>query len=418
MNNKKINNKEIVLRQWFAARYGNAFENASSWRLPKGIADLAREYGRDNPNMPVSFNFIMYKLRDVEQEVRANGGFRIYDEIMETEYVTDTNSFQKFESNSGEESPRHVIAAPVEVKLNVCRLDEMEFPKFNQYPTGTIFDEICSDDPDYLGLMSGMVIICTGESGVGKSTLLVDVLSKITKHAAEDGRKVETLYISTEMTKTDIYFYVKKMPAIGRINTLLVSEYLKSGLKEVITLAMKSEEYDVILLDSYQDLVEKMQDILNWRAKEAENFLIQLMVEAAEELGKCIIAIQHLTKGGEYVGRTFLKHTTTAMLELKFDKAGGRFAMFSKNRRAGSRTHIPMYFTLKNGEVQFDEIAYRNVVDSNILGSSLADRQKAVENSFGDVFSIAKRLNSPDEIDLSSENEEFRIIPESDGDDE
>jgi hypothetical protein len=92
--------------------------------------------------------------------------------------------------------------------------------------------------------------------------------------------------------------------------------------------------------------------------------------------------------------------------------------MFSKNRRAGSRTHIPMYFTLKNGEVQFDEIAYRNVVDSNVLGSSLADRQKAVENSFGDVFSIAKRLNSPDEIDLSSENEEFRIIPESDGDDE
>lgn len=414
-NDKKINNKEIVLRQWFAARYGNSFENSSNWRLPKGIAELYREYSRDNPSLLVSFNFIMYKLRDVEQEVQATGGFRLYDEILETEYVTNSGSFQKFESNSAAgDEPRHVITAPTEVKLNVCKLDEMEFPKFNQYPTGTIFDEICSDDPDYAGLMSGMVIICTGESGVGKSTLLVDVLSKITRHAADEGRKVETLYISTEMTKTDIYFYVKKMPAIGRINTLLISDYLKAGLKEVITLAMKSEEYDVILLDSYQDLVEKMQDILNWRAKEAENFLIQLMVEAAEELGKCIIAIQHLTKGGEYVGRTFLKHTTTAMLELKFDKSGQRFAMFSKNRRAGSRTHVPMYFTLKDGEVQFDEVAYRNVIDANLLGASLSERQKAINNRFGELFDTAQRIGaSVEDLDLDGEND-YNIIPEGD----
>jgi predicted ATP-dependent serine protease len=231
----------------------------------------------------------------------------------------------------------------------------------------------------------------------------------MSKHAEYNGEEVNTLYISTEMTKTDLFFYVKKMPAIGKVNTLLISDYLKSGLKDVITLAMKSEEYDVILLDSYQDLVEKMQDILNWRAKEAENFLIQLMVEAAEELGKCIIAIQHLTKGGEYVGRTFLKHTTTAMLELKFDKAGQRFAMFTKNRRAGSRTHIPMYFTLKDGEVQFDEVTYRNALNANDLGASLSERQKAIQNSFGDLFSVAKRIGvDPEKLDVS-DDAEFNI---------
>ncbi len=420
MAEKKVNNKEIVLRQWFAARYGNQFENSQNWALPKGIAEMNREYSRDNPNMPISFNFFMYKVREIEIEIRTTGGFRLYDEIMTTEYVTNAGSFEKFEAGpSGGSAGQHVVAAPVEVTLNIQKLDDMEFPSFRDFPTGTVFDRICSDDDQLKGLMSGMVVICTGESGVGKSTLIVDVLAKIKKVADERlklkeiKKGVEPLYISTEMTKTDIYFYKKKMPAIGKVNTLLIADYLKHGLKEAITKAFQSEEYDVILLDSYQDLVEKMQDTLNWRAKEAENFLIQLMVEAAEERGKCIVAIQHLTKGGEYVGRTFLKHTTTAMLELRFDKSGARFATFTKNRRAGSMTHVPMYFTLENGEVKFDEDQFTTMVQAASISKSVTERQQALSKNFGDVFDVARKVTGKggdDETDLDEQG--LRIIEE------
>lgn len=425
MAEKKVNNKEIVLRQWFAARYGNQFENAVNWSLPKGIAEMNREYSRDNPNMPISFNFFMYKVRELEHEVRTTGGFRLYDEIMTTEYVTNAGSFEKFEPGAGPSLGQHVVAAPVEIELNIQKLDDMEFPSFRDFPTGTVFDRICSDDDQLKGLMSGMVVICTGESGVGKSTLIIDVLAKIKKVADQRLKKkeieksVETLYISTEMTKTDIYFYKKKMPAIGQVNTLLVADYLKRGLKEAITKAFASDEYDVILLDSYQDLVEKMQDMLNWRAKEAENFIIQLMVEAAEERGKCIVAIQHLTKGGEYVGRTFLKHTTTAMLELRFDKAGGRFATFTKNRRAGSMTHVPMYFTLENGEVKFDAEQFTTMVQAATISKSVTERQQALSKNFGDVFDIAKKVSDgkgDDETDLSEQG--LRIIEDDEDKDE
>lgn len=401
----KINNKEITLRQWFAARYGNVFENYVEWKLPKGIAEINRDYTRENPNLPCSFNFIMYKLREMEIEVRTTGTFKLYDDVMQTEYL-DTENYVRTESETSNE-PGNTIArtvtAPIEVKLNVQKLDDMEFPVFRDFPTDTIIDKIFSDDDELKGPMSGMVIICTGESGVGKSTLLIDVLSKIKNFSetrVEAGlldKPVEPLYISTEMTKTDIYFYKKKMPAIGKVNTILVSEYLKHGLKEAITKAFQSTEYDVILLDSYQDLVEKMQDILNWRAKEAENFLIQLMVEAAENLGKCIIAIQHLSKGGEYIGRTFLKHTTTAMLELKFDKTGDRFAMFSKNRRAGSMTHIPVYFTLKNSEVAFDVEKFESLVNATEISKSVSERQAAITANIGSIFNIAGKAMTDDE---------------------
>ena len=398
MSEKKVNNKEIVLRQWFAARYGNKFDNPVEWKLPKMIAELNREYAMDNPNMPISFNFFMYKMREVEIEVRTTGTFRLHEDIMQTEYVTDPEQFAKSDAAPGE----RVIAAPVEVELKITNLEEMDFPTFKDFPTDTVFDRICSDDDTLKGLMSGMVIICTGESGVGKSTLLIDVLSKIRKVSERKVKEkkakkpVRTLYISTEMTKTDLYFYKKKMPAIGKLDTVLVADYLKHGLKEAITKAFRSPDYDVILLDSYQDLVEKMQDTLGWRAKESENFVIQLMVEAAEEMGKCIMAIQHLTKGGEYVGRTFLKHTTTAMLELRFDKTGGRFATFVKNRRGGSMTHIPMYFTMADGEITFDEEQFENMLQSTDISKSVAKRQEMLDKNFGDIFTLAKRIDNPD----------------------
>lgn len=399
MSEKKINNKEIVLRQWFAARYGNSFEDHANWDLPKGIAEMNREYTRDNPNLSISFNFFMYKVREIEHEVRRTGKFELYEDVIATEYITNSNSYQKFEPGSpAAPAGQHVFAAPVDVVLNIRKLDDMEYPTFRDFPTGTTFDRICSDDDALVGLMSGMVIICTGESGVGKSTLLIDVLSKI-KNEADDksieeevDHSVHPLYISSEMTKTDLYFFKKKMPAIGKVDAVLIADYMKQGLKEALTKAFRSDKHDVILLDSYQDTVEKMQDILNWRAKEVENFLIQLMVEAAEQMGKCIIAIQHLTKGGEYVGRTFLKHTTTAMLEVRFDKEGGRFAHFVKNRRAGSMTHVPMYFTIKDGEVAFDEDKFTMLMQSNAISSSAKDRQEQLTRSFGEVFAHANRV--------------------------
>ena len=422
MADKKVNNKEIVLRQWFAARYGNQFDNYVGWGLPKGIAVLEREYSRDNPNMPISFNFFMYKVREIEIEVRTTGTFELYAHVYTTEYLTP-GSYELTESNNGNASPgsapiQRAVAAPIEIKLNIAKLDEMDFPSFTDFPTETSFDRICSDDDTLNGLMSGMVVICTGESGVGKSTLLIDVMSKIkvvSQRRFEEGliaRPVEPLYISTEMTKTDLFFYKKKMPAIGQVNTVLVSDYLKQGLKEAIVLAFRSTEYDVILLDSYQDLIEKMKDVLNWRAKEAENFLIGLMIEAAEDLGKCIIAIQHLTKGGDYVGGTFLKHTTTAMLELKFDKGGARFAMFSKNRRAGSMTHVPMYFTLKNQEVAFDEEQFETMVQSNEISKSLSDRQEALNKNFGDMFNMTRGVSGDAEA-----SGDIAISMETDADD-
>lgn len=417
MDNKLASNKEIVLRQWFAAKYGNKFENYRDWALPKNIAAFEREYTLDNPLMRLSFNFIMGKLRDIEHEVRLEGTFNVHADQMVTQWLDGSVHAKPEDVVSDSEAPGEkprivfqapVIEAPKEVVLNVECLEDMEFPIFRNYPSGTLFDEVASEIKELPGLLSGSVIICCGESGVGKSTLLIDLLAKI----RELDTTVEPLYISTEMTKTDLYFYMQKQKKIGKVKTLLMHQYLKYGLKEAIEKAFLESQYPIILLDSFQDLVEKMADLLNWRAKEAENFVIGLMLESAEKLGKCVIAIQHLTKGGEYVGRTFLKHTTTAMLELRFDKQGRRYACFAKNRRNGGMQGVPMYFDLDaDGNVTFDREHFDQAQEAKAMIGKISEKQKLINDNFGSLF---HGMKTGDEVESELEEQEFQIVNEAD----
>ena len=92
-----------------------------------------------------------------------------------------------------------------------------------------------------------------------------------------------------------------------------------------------SDKFDFIILDSFQDLLIKLVQYCGLKPSEAQQLLLNLLIASAERFNKTIIAIQHMTKSGEYVGSTFLKHSVTAMLEYRFDENRERYMMYSKN---------------------------------------------------------------------------------------
>lgn len=272
-------------------------------------------------------------------------------------------STQRFQSNSIVDN---VLAAandePVEpkkpFKLNVQKMNNMTFPTFQCFRTGTIIDKMMSDHTEEGGAYSGCVYVVPGESGAGKSTWLVDYIVKVQNFMnTEENQVARPVYVSGEMTKNDLYFYKAKLPGIGDVDTLLCNEYMRDGqLKDALEAIFRSPDYNIIVLDSYQDVVEKMTDGYGMKPSQAENWLITLMVEAAENHGKLIFAIQHMTKSGSYVGGTFLKHVTQGMIFVRKDKVNPseRYIEVSKNRRGGSMTDRPLYFFIKDGSVGYD----------------------------------------------------------------
>jgi predicted ATP-dependent serine protease len=368
--------KEQVVREWFNSKHDGG--------IPKGkVLDLFSEFekrkGATDEISYGSFNAVVKKLR--------SEGFATT-ETLET-------------------SVEHSVVEP-----EIINIKDLRFPNFNRHCTGKKIDELFSDHDPKGGVYGGTVTIVIGESGVGKSTVMLDTLATIRKL----NPKAKVLYVSSEMTRNDIAFYYMKTPSIGEIPTLLLMDYVKSGNLSSVLETTFNGDHDIILLDSYQDTLIKLKEVHNWRSTFAESWLTNMMIDAGEKKGCAVFAIQHMTKGGTYVGSTYLKHATTAMMEIRFDNAGQRYVEFSKNRRGGSKTNKRLYYSLDAaGDVVYDVARFAETEDIRAIEASESTRQQDLTNAFENIF-LKRKDKSPDEIE--QELDGSTLVPEKLDEDE
>ena len=328
--------KERVVREWFNVRHGGrvpalkVLELYEEFELTSSTADLS--YGL--------FNGVIKKLQ--------------------------------MEGLQSEPEPQvHSV-----VESQVLLVEDMEFPDFALHRSGKPIDLLFSDHEEGGGIYGGTVNIVVGESGVGKSTVLFDLLASV----KEESPECRILYVSSEMTRNDILFYYRKSPSIGQVPTLLLNDHLRDGSLERVLLEAFKGEWDIIVLDSYQDAAVKLTEALGWRQKRSETWLTNLMIEAAETQGLAVLAIQHMTKTGQYLGSTYLKHATTSMLEIRFDPNGGRYLEFSKNRRGGSQVNKRLYYDLDPEiGVVYDELRFEDQYGAPEEDSIQVDFDQLVE---------------------------------------
>jgi len=357
--------KEQRVREWFnTTMEGKVPTNAK-------VIDVFRKFEIDHPE--ISYGCLNSTMKKIVEEGHS--------EIAKT-----------FKDDS-------VVVKPI--KAEVIAIKDMVFPSFSLHKTGKAIDNILSDHEEGGGLYGGTVNIVIGESGVGKSTLLLDMLASIKKENPD----AKILYISSEMTRNDILFYYKKTPSIADVPTLLLMDYVKTGQLDQVLMQTFTDGYDIILLDSYQDVLVKLKEVHNWKTTFATSWLTNVMIDSAEKSGCAILAIQHMTKGGQYVGSTYLKHATTAMMEILFDEAGLRYVEFSKNRRGGSAIGKRLYFNLKDGEIVFDETRFEETAELKEIESAESVRQVDLSKKFEDIFIRGAEINldENDSVDIPLE---------------
>lgn len=361
MREQKIGKKELIVRDFF--------ENHHNGRVPNlTVQQLYTQFmtqGTDSSGVSYGlFNGVVKKLR-----------FETGDSLV-------PGPGQSTISRPTVEAQADIVSEEPEV----FEIGAMDFPEIRKFMTGTVFDQLISDHDEEGGIFAGTANIVIGESGVGKSTVTLDILAKIKQQQPE----AKVLYISSEMTRNDLYFYYRKMPIIETIPTLLIMDYLMGRFDKTLEKAIKGD-YDVILIDSHQDIIVKLKDVLGWKSTKAESWLTNLIIEAADKMGKAIFAIQHMTKGGQYVGSTYLKHATTSMMEIRKDELGRHFAEFTKNRRGGSLVGKRLYYSLVDGEVKWDKEAWRQELNVAGLSEQETDRRRHLETEFNNLFLSVKR---------------------------
>jgi len=222
---------------------------------------------------------------------------------------------------------------------------------FQYYLTNTEIDEIFSDDG---GAMAATSIMVSGGPGVGKSTLLFWMVSVL--RALYPDKKIAI--VSSEMEREDLLYEAIKKPWMNTLDFILTAEY-ESNLDMAIR-KIFYDGFDIILLDSFADICEKLKDFCGYTTSKAENFLLARMKEAKGGKNKTgaftlTLAIQQVTKSGNFAGSNKLKHNTTGMLELRRESSGDRYMVFTKNRRCGIHVGKKLYYFLgANNAISFD----------------------------------------------------------------
>ncbi len=155
------------------------------------------------------------------------------------------------------------------------------------------------------GIVPGSVILISGEPGIGKSTLILQISISI---------KRKVLYISGEESQQQIKLRANRISNNQNECYILTETNLELILKSIEALMP-----DLIVIDSIQtiqtDGLENIQGSTP-QIKECTSTLIKV----AKQTGIPIIVIGHITKDGNIAGPKVLEHMVDVVLNFEGDK--------------------------------------------------------------------------------------------------
>jgi DNA repair protein RadA/Sms len=171
------------------------------------------------------------------------------------------------------------------------------------------------------GLVPGAVVLLSGEPGVGKSTLLLEVAAK----TAQGGARV--LYVSGEESVGQIRLRAERTGALSE-NLYLASETdLGSVLGQI-----EATQPELLVVDSVQTIAHAEIDGAAGMPSQIREVATNL-IRVAKNQNLPIILVGHVTKDGNIAGPRALEHLVDVVCQFEGDRQTSlRFVRSLKNR--------------------------------------------------------------------------------------
>lgn len=206
------------------------------------------------------------------------------------------------------------------------------------------------------GLVPGSVTLLGGEPGIGKSTLLLQLL------AWWPGA---TLYISAEERPQQVRLRAERLGAV-RPELWLTAE---TSLAHVIT-AIDTTDPSLVVVDSIQAVADHRLASSPGSVTQVRECAQQL-VEVAKRRGVAVILVGHVTKDGALAGPRVLEHVVDTVLSFEGDRHHALRLLRAVKHRFGATSELGVFEMTGTG--------LAGVPDASRL--FLADRRTAVPGS-------------------------------------
>lgn len=194
------------------------------------------------------------------------------------------------------------------------------------------FNRVCGG-----GIVPGSVILVGGDPGIGKSTLLLQVICDISNHTS-------CLYLSGEESVQQLQMRAKRVGA--------KAEHLQIGsctsLEEIQNLLAKHKNTQLLVVDSIQTI---SSDALEAAAGSVSQVRAcsQSLIHLAKKQGISVILVGHVTKEGTIAGPRVLEHMVDTVLYFEGERHYDFRILRAVKNRFGATNEIGLFSMEQQG---------------------------------------------------------------------
>lgn len=228
----------------------------------------------------------------------------------------ECNSWNSFEEKIVS-NPNKSKTSPPSLSLDnrVVKLSEIRSDEAVRLSTG--FDEL--DRVLGGGVMLPSSVLIGGEPGIGKSTLMLEMLSFLS--TAND-----VLYVSGEESPSQVKLRGERLS----LNLSNISIFCDTRL-EVLEQTIEKLEPKIIIVDSLQTLYSSSVTSIQGSPNQIRTCCLVLS-NVAKRLGCSIFFVGHVTKDGSIAGPKIVEHMVDTVLYFESAENGIRLLRAAKNR--------------------------------------------------------------------------------------
>ncbi len=241
------------------------------------------------------------------------------------------NSWNTMVEDVVESAPATVSA---QKRISVIRSGENRTSKFSDLEapdyirTDTGLDEL--DRVLGGGLVKGSVVLLSGEPGIGKSTLLLQICDTLVKSRS-------VLYVSGEESQEQLKLRANRLKVKGDNLYILTETNIEHILEEA-----KSIKPDVIIADSVQTMYSDHIASAPGSISNVKEVAMAFISKAKAE-GISVILVGHVNKEGGIAGPKVLEHMVDAVLSFEGDKRQSYRIIRANKNRYGSTNEIGVF---------------------------------------------------------------------------
>lgn len=186
------------------------------------------------------------------------------------------------------------------------------------------------------GIMPSSLLILTGDPGIGKSTLLLQISNQLAQNCS-------VYYFSTEESLGQVKQRAERLGCINK--NLLFSD--RAALEEIIATA-QHDRPDIVIIDSIQNCYTAQSQTIPGSVGQLRESAFYLM-RLAKEHGITVLLSGHITKEGTMAGPKTLEHMVDGVFYLQGEERWQTRVLRSVKNRFGTVNELGFFQMEQSG---------------------------------------------------------------------